>query len=205
VKTTMKKLGQIATIRTGYPFRGSVDRVEVGNCRIVQMGDVRASAGVVADLQAFVKLPEGPGKHVLLPGDVLFVGRGVRNEAATFTGDGGNVVAAPHLFVLRPNTALVLPDYLTWFLNLTATQGKIHALRSGSAVPFVPLTMFAELELPVPPMARQRAVCELYRLGLREQKLLRQIGEQRQLLLDGLMMSAVGRTGPDVPTEKGES
>jgi len=190
----MKKLGQIATIRTGYPFRGSIDRVEIGNCRLVQMGDVRASAPVVADVQAYVELPEVSDKYILQSGDVLFVGRGVRNEAAMFTGDGGNVVAAPHLFVLRPNTALVLPDYLTWFLNLTATQEKIHSLRSGSAVPFVPLTMFAELEVPLPHLRRQGVVGELYRLRLREQELLRQIGEQRQRLLDATLLSAVERS-----------
>ena len=172
-------------------LKGSIDRVETGKYRLVQMGDVRVSVGDLVDVPAQLNLPDGPGKHLLQPGDVLFVGRGVRNEAATFTGDGGNVVAAPHLFVLRPNTALVLPDYLTWFLNLKATQEKIHALRSGSALPFVPLMMFSELEVPVPPLARQRAVGQLYRLGLREQELLRRIGQQRQLLLDGTLLRAV--------------
>ena len=191
--TKMKKLDEIAEIRTGYPFRGRIERVEDGNCRFVQMGDVRASAGDVADVQARVVVQGGPGKHVLHYGDVLFVGRGVRNEAATFVGDGGDVIAAPHLFVLRPNCDLALPDYLTWFLNLPATQEKIHTLRSGSAVPFVPMSAFAALEVPLPSMEMQNRIAGIQKLSLQEQTLLGQIRERRRVLIDGLMLEAVRR------------
>jgi len=187
----MKKLGEIAEIRTGYPFRRRIERVEDGNCRLVQMGDVRASPGDVTDVQSRVNLPGGPGKHVLHYGDVLFVGRGVRNEAATFVADSGDVVAAPHLFVLRPNAELAFPDYLTWFLNLPATQEKIHTMRSGSAVPFVPMAMFAELEVPLPSMEMQNHIAGIQKLSLQEQALLEQIRERRRVLIDGLMMEAV--------------
>lgn len=105
-----ERLGRMAEIRTGYPFRGRIDRVEEGNCRLVQMGDVRARAGDVADVSARVNLPEGPGKHVLHYGDVLFVGRGMRNEAATFVAEGDNVIAAPHLFVLRTQGRVAFPE-----------------------------------------------------------------------------------------------
>ena len=189
----MKKLGEIAEIRTGYPFRGRIERVEEGNCLMVQMGDVRASAGEVADVQTRVVVPDGPGKHLLHYGDVLFTGRGVRNEAATFVGDGGNVVAAPHLFVLRPKGDLAFPDYLTWFLNLPETQEKIHTIRSGSAVPFVPMAMLAELEVPLPSMEMQNRIAGIQRLSLQEQNLLRQIRERRRVLIDALLMEAVRR------------
>jgi hypothetical protein len=189
----MKKLGQICEIRTGYPFRGRIERVEAGNCRLVQMGDVRASAGDVADVQTRVALPEGPGKHVLHYGDVLFIGRGVRNEAATFVGDVSNVVAAPHLFVLRPKSDLAFPDYLAWFLNLPETQEKIHTLRSGSAVPFVPMSAFAALEVPLPSIEMQNHIAGIQKLSLQEQTLLGQIRERRRVLIDGLMLEAVRR------------
>jgi restriction endonuclease S subunit len=189
----MKRLGEIAEIRTGYPFRGRIERVESGNCRLVQMGDVRASTGEVVDVQSRVALPDGPGKHVLHYGDVLFVGRGVRNDAATFVADCGDVVAAPHLFVLRPNCDLAFPDYLTWFLNLPETQEKIQTLRSGSAVPFVPMAMFAELEVPLPSIEMQNHIAGIQKLSLQEQTLLEQIRERRRVLIDALLMEAVRR------------
>jgi restriction endonuclease S subunit len=189
----MKKLGEIAEIRTGYPFRGRIERVEEGNCLMVQMGDVRASAGEVADVQTRVVAPDGPGKHLLHYGDVLFTGRGVRNEAATFVGEGGNVIAAPHLFVLRTNGGVAFPDYLTWFLNLPKTQEQIRAMRRGSAVPFVPMATFAKLEVPLPSMEMQNHIAGIQRLSLQEQNLLGQIRERRRVLIEGLLMEAVRR------------
>ena len=96
----MRKLGEIAEIRTGYPFRGKIERAERGGCRLVQMGDVRAELGEVGNRLGHVEAPANWEKHVLNYADVLFVGRGTRNEAATFVGRTGDVIAAPHLFVL---------------------------------------------------------------------------------------------------------
>ena len=188
-----ERLGRLAEIRTGYPFRERIDRVEDGNCRLVQMGDVRASAGDVVDVQTRVALPDGPGKHVLHPGDVLFIGRGMRNEAATFAGEGGNVIAAPHLFVLRTQGWVAFPDYLTWWLNLPETQEKIRAMRRGSALPFVPMSNLAALEVPLPSIEMQNHIAGIQRLSLQEQRLLGQIKECRRTLIDGLLVEAVRR------------
>ena len=190
----MKKLGEIAEIRTGYPFRRRIERVEDGNCRLVQMGDVRASAAEVTNVQAYVVLPEGPGRHLLHYGDVLFVGRGLRNEAATYVADCGSVVAAPHLFVLRAAGQVAFPDYLTWFLNLPETQEKVQAMRRGSALPFVPMSAFARLEVPLPSIEVQNHIAGIYRLSRQEQSLMEQIRERRRVLVDGMMLEAAKRS-----------
>lgn len=201
----MKKLGQIAKIRTGYPFRGSIDRVESGNCRLVQMGDVRADAGVVPDVQTRVLLPSGVGKHELHFGDVLFIARGNRNEAATFAGVEDNTVATPHLFVITPRESVEFGDYLTWFLNLPETQAKIHAMRMGSSVLFVPMAAFSQLEVPVPPVEVQNSIVALQELVLAEQYLLEEIGERRRELVNGMMREAVRRSATDGLTANSDS
>lgn len=190
----MRKLGEIAEIRTGYPFRGRIERAERGGCRLVQMGDVRAETGEVGNRLGHVEAPANWEKHVLNYADVLFVGRGTRNEAATFVGRTGDVIAAPHLFVLGARSQyLAFPDYLTWFLNLPETQERIRALRSGSGVPFIPMEAFAQLPVPVPSIEMQNHVAGINRLCRQEQNLLEQIRERRRLLIDGLMCEAVRR------------
>jgi restriction endonuclease S subunit len=164
-----------------------------GNCRLVQMGDVQARTSDVGDVTTRVAVPEGPGKHRLRYGDVLFVGRGSRNDAATFVGQGGDAIAAPHLFVLRTQDRVVSPEYLTWFLNLPKTQEQICAMRRGSAVAFVPMAALARLELPVPSVKMQNYIAEVQRLSLEEQRLLGQIKERRRVLVDGLLEEVVRR------------
>jgi len=190
----MKKLGEIVTIRTGYPFRGAIDRVDDGNCPLVQMGDVRADAGVVPDVQTRVRLPDGAGKHELHYGDVLFIARGNRNEAATFCGAEDNTIATPHLFVLTPKESVSFGEYLTWYLNLPETQTKIRAMRMGSALPFVPMAALSQLDVPVPPVKVQESIIALQGLVLAEQVLLEEIGERRKTLVDAAALDAIKRS-----------
>lgn len=197
----MKKLGQICEIRTGYPFRGRIERVEDGNCPLVQMGDVRADAGVVPNVQTRVRLPDGAGKHELHYGDVLFIARGTRNESAAFCGSGDNTIATPHLFVLTPRESVSFGEYLAWYLNLPETQTRIRAMRMGSSVPFVPMAAFSRLEVPLPPVEVQNSIVALQELVLAEQCLLEEIGERRRDLVNGMMLEAVRRAGADSPAQ----
>src|SRR5207237_3383902 len=121
------------------------------------------------------------------------IGRGARNEAATFVGEADNVVAAPHLFVIRVDGSVAIPAYLTWLLNLPETQEKICSMRSGSAVAFVPMSILANLEVPLPSTEMQEQIAGIQKLSLREQNILGQISERRRVLLNGLMMQAVRR------------
>ena len=190
----MKRLDELAEIRTGYPFRGRIERVECGGCRLVQMGDVRADRAEVTDNLVRVEAPSNWQRHILNHGDVLFVGRGVRNEAATFVAEAMDVIAAPHLFVLRVRADDVrFSAYLTWFLNLPETQALIRTFRSGSAVPFVPRDAFARLEVPLPSPEMRNRIDIINQLRQREQRLLDEISERRRRLIDGLMREAIRR------------
>ncbi len=186
-----ERLERLVEIRTGYPFRGRIHRAEDGNCPLVQMADVRADAGVVPDVQTRVALSGGPGKHELHYGDVLFISRGTRNDAATFAGVEDNTIATPHLFVLRPRGSVEFGDYLAWYLNLPDTQAQIRAMRMGSSVPFVPMSAFSKLEVPVPSVAVQQSIVRLQEGILLEQCLLEQISDLRRVLIEGLMVEAV--------------
>ncbi len=188
---TMKRLGEITEIRTGYPFRERVERIVNGGCLLVQMGDVRPDSAEVEEDLAHVEAPPNWQKHALRCGDVLFVGRGLRNSAAIFGGKAQDVIAAPHLLILRAEEKTALPDYLAWFLNLRETQERIQAMRRGSAVPFVPVQRLVNLELPLPSIEAQNLIAKIWRLSLQEQRLLLRIRDQRRVLIQGLLHEAV--------------
>ena len=188
------RLGQLVEMRTGYPFRKRIPFVEKGGCRLVQMGDVSATKGLIWDSGlARVEAPGDWQKHVLHCGDLLFVARGVRNETATFGGEAADVIAAPHLFVMRCDGRSVSAEYLGWYLNLPETRELIRKFRGGSAVPFVPMAALAGLEVPVPSMEVQNTIVCVDRLKLREQELLEAIRARRRELVDGTMREAVLR------------
>ena len=47
--TSIMRLGELVAMRTGYPFRKRIPFVEKGGCRLVQMGDVSATKGLIGD------------------------------------------------------------------------------------------------------------------------------------------------------------
>jgi restriction endonuclease S subunit len=122
---------------------------------------------------------------------VLLIARGPRNDAATFTWGGGEAVAASHLMILRTEGRIAFPDYLTWFLNLPATQAKIRAMRSESTVPFVAVEALGRLRVPVPSIEVQNKIAGVQKLSTREQRLFEEIKGRRRVLVDGLLMQAV--------------
>lgn len=196
----MKPLGELAQIRTGYPFRGRIERIESGGCRMIQMGDVRATVPRVGHELPHVEAPQNWQKHRVQPSDVLFVGRGARNDAAVFTGGADDVIAAPHLFVLRAGREL-LPEFLVWFLNLPETQERIRSFRSGSALPFVPMEALARMDVPVPSLRIQKCIAAIEQLSQREQELLQQIKNKRRVLIDSLLLEAVRHGGNNSPKQ----
>lgn len=67
-------------------------------------------------------------------------------------------------------------------------------MRRGSAVPFVPMSNLAALEVPLPSIEMQNHIAGINRLAQRERSLLEQIRERRGALIDGLLLEAVRRT-----------
>lgn len=192
-----KKLEEFASIRTGFPFRNRVEHVEEDGVPLVQLGDVRADKIEIKNVQARVKVPLDPSDHFLQHGDIVFSGRGARNEAAVFVGDAKTAIASPHLFVIRLKQFLtyaaqsVEPGYVSWFLNHPQTQEKIRAMRMGSAVPFVPMSAFRSLEIPLPPLETQRRMAEIHRLSLREDELVKKVQKLRRKFIDAALFEAV--------------
>jgi hypothetical protein len=191
----VKRLSDVANVRMGYPFRSRVETAPSGGCLLVQMKDVDVAGGLRENDLVRVEAPPNFLSHVLRPGDVLMAGRGVRNHAVSFPTDPGNTIAAANLFVLRPYGS-VLPDYLTWFLNLPATQARLRAKRAGSSVQFVPLAELGDLEIPVPNLEAQNRIVEIYKLSLREEELINQIQTLRRTLVDATLHEAVQRASP---------
>ncbi len=188
----MNELRELAVIRTGYPFREKPERVLAGGCPLVQMKDLNPKSPFrVYDLERVFK-PDDYQRHALQPGDVLMAARGKRNNAATFPGASESVIPASHILVLRPN-ASVLPEYLSWFLNLPSTQEALGERRAGSSIPFVSVQALGGLRVPVPNKEKQKQIVELHKLALREQELLAEIKTKRWQLMNAQLREVLQR------------
>jgi hypothetical protein len=183
----MLHLRDIANVRSGYPFRGAVEPMPGGGCRLLQMSDFGPLGLVEGGLE--IEPPPGCQTHRLRQGDVLLVGRGTRNFAAVYPHQAETAVAAGHMFVLRPKPE-VDPMYLAWFLNEEKAQGRLKRMQLGSGLRFIPKESLMALRVPLPALEVQHRIVQVYLLGLEEEALMEMLRRARKRLVQAALRKA---------------
>jgi hypothetical protein len=182
------QLSELATIRTGYPFRSRLTNDPQGDVVVIQMKDIDDANQLCAASALRTTLPKGKTRHFLKTGDLLFRSRGRSNEAALVNDDLGAAVLAAPMLLIRPHA--VLPEYLCWYLNASATQARLGALAEGTSVKMISAEALKVLDIPLPPVSVQERIAQTHALAERERQLLANITELRQSLTTHLLMKS---------------
>jgi len=180
------KLGEIADVRMGYPFRSRLEHDPAGDVAVIQMKDIDETNLLHAENAIRVSLPEGKGHHMIHEGDLVFRSRGRTNSVALVGANIGEAVLAAPMLLIHPRT--VLPAYLHWFINAQGVQARLAALAEGTSVRMISKEALKDLEVPMPSKACQRRIVELATLALQEQTLMENIAAQRKKLMEEILM-----------------
>lgn len=197
-------LRSLATIHPGYPFRGKLPVDKEGNAFVVQFRHLVVGEslddkdGKTLDR---VTLPGRRRPDYLWPGDILFMARGTRNDAAVVEALPHNTVCTPNFFHLRlkPEAFNLMPEFLAWQLNHVDAQRYFAICSQGSAAPSVTKTQLGELPVVVPPIEQQKLMMKLVGATQQEQALLEQLIENRQRMTDAVARHILR---PDTTTGK---
>ena len=182
----MTKLGQVASIRMGYPFRSRLEHDAMGTIAVVQMKDIDDASALHVEDAVRVELADFREHHLIRPGDLVFRSRGRTNSVALVSADIGPAILAAPMLLIRPVD--VLPAYLLWYINLPATQATLAAQAEGTSVRIISKTALEALEMPLPSRRKQQLIVEVSALAMAEQGLLEQIAKERKRLADGVLL-----------------
>ena len=182
----MTKLGQVAGIRMGYPFRSRLEHDALGAIAVVQMKDIDDASALHVEDAVRVELVDFKEHHLIRPGDLVFRSRGRTNSVALVSADIGPAVLAAPMLLIRPID--VLPAYLLWYINLPATQATLAAQAEGTSVRMISKAALEALEVPLPSRRKQQLIVEVSALAMAEQGLLEQIAQERKCLADGVLL-----------------
>lgn len=186
----MRLLGHIAKIRAGFPFRGRVEPNAGGRHRVVQIKDVSEDGHVSFDGLLRTDVDDVKGEHFLRAGDVLFISRGTRRQAAAVDFNPGDVIASGQFFIIGPSPE-VLPAFLAWYINRRPAQEYLTENAAGSNVQIITRPVLERLPIELPPLETQRRIVDVYKLSLREQNLLAAIAERRAHLIEESLLKKV--------------
>ena len=87
--------------------------------------------------------------------------------------DGQTVLANGNLYIIRLDTSRVDPHFVAAFFASEDGKAALERMVVGTAIPNLPLRNLKEIEVPVPPMERQRDVSERYQACLDEIEVLK--------------------------------
>lgn len=185
----MIRLGDIAEIRTGFPFRKGVKPSDSGQYRLVQIKDISDDQLSFANLMLFDS-NEIRKEHILDRGDVLLVARGERNRAVVFEGEHKAVVGLQFV-VISPKRTELNSYYLACVLNQPTTQNYLRQQAMGSHTLFIPTRAIFNLDVPDYPLSFQQTVGKIYELSLHERRLTAELNQKRIQLLEAKLDRAV--------------
>ena len=87
--------------------------------------------------------------------------------------------------------AIILPEYLTWFLNNPAAQNILKRNAIGSSIASISKVVLENLEITVPPISKQQEILELSRLSRKENEILLKIAELKQQQIQQQIINAI--------------
>lgn len=195
-------IGKIAEIRAGYQYRPTDEVDENGEFLLIQQKDVLPDrTGITFSKAERINPNREYSKQLLTEGDVLFMGKGRYPFGCAVTQPPAQTIASGAFFILHPDTARILPEYLAWIINLKQTRHELHtAAGAGVAMPVVRRKELEEQPIPLPPLSIQQKIVELHRLMAEEQSLMRKLAKQKEILNRGICQKLISGTAMEETT-----
>lgn len=181
----INKIENIATIQSGYHFKEKIENDKVGAIQFIQLKDIDEHNKIDYSSILRYNIPNIRSTQFLEQGDILIKCRGISFTSAVVNENVKNAVATSHFFVLRiRDRNLIIPEYLSWFLNDAPTQRIIKTGTGGTYMQVLNKNFLENLEIHIPSMEIQQKVVKLKSLNELEQKLLSKKVELKKLLID---------------------
>ncbi len=190
IDAIISSLGALAVVKSGYPFRGSIEEAADADALAVQMKDVDPEQGVSWSGVTRTSLAGRKQPDWLKAGDVLFVSKGARFYAVCIDEPPTQAVCSPHFFHLQvaPGASL-LPAFLAWQINQPPFQRQLQQAAEGSSQLSIRRPVLESLSLSVPSLADQQRIVALADLARHERRALYQLIHNREQQLQALAES----------------
>ena len=149
-----------------------------------EYGDIKKDA-LNADLRHDLQ-----ERHLLQENDVIFVGKWVRTFAWAYKSQYGPCVASSAFFIIRIHYEIVLPEYLALLLNKAEYMPDLKKHYSWSTVPSISKHILSDLEIPIPPIEKQKIMIKLAELHKKASSLRSEIQSKQNLLVSHSILLA---------------
>lgn len=190
-------LTDIADIRLGHPFRGTIKQCENGDVKVIQVRDTDATGEINQHTVVKTLLTNKKQPNWLQNGDVLFVAKGAKHYSVLIEQVSTSTVCSPHFFVVRLKPEfknVIRPDFLCWQLNQRPAQRHFKTNAEGSMYLSIRKQVLESLPIKVLTLDKQKEVADFHRCSVRERKILEALIQNRQQQMEIIGCKALEST-----------
>ena len=177
------QLKDISDLQFGFYDKPKIE----GGVRYLQVKHFNDFGLFKDEADEWVDITEKSKSHLLEDGDILFVGKGMRNFAWKYKADMGKAIASSIFFVIKPKQELVDTDYLVTIFNSSKYQSFFQSLGAGSSIPSIRKNELEAVEVPLPPIAIQRGIAKLNELHQEELRLTGRLIDEKNKLFQAVI------------------
>lgn len=105
--------------------------------------------------------------------------------------DRGLVIPS-QVAVIRMSNDLVLPEYLCYYLSLSNVSDFMLSIEGWRSQRSIKIGTFAQLEIPIPPINKQRLIAQIVKTNLKINQLYNELIEQENKLTNLKIQNFVG-------------
>jgi hypothetical protein len=160
-------------VLSGVTIRETID----GKARFMRLSDLSdLKAGRIPSLAAG-ETPEVARALAIQEGDLIVAARGTTTDICLADESVLGAFVSLDLYLVRPDSAKVDPQFLFAFLTLPETQTQLAAGKQGSGLARLPKEELEKTKVPLLPMQAQRMIAGLARSFEEEGRILRKLSD----------------------------
>lgn len=181
------KLSNIAQLQFGLYSKPT----ENGNAAYLQAKHFDDWGNQTNKVDTFIQIDQKRESHLLEEGDILLVGKGVRNFAWTYHKSFGPTMASSIFFVIKADRSRVIPDFLTTLFNMPQTQAHFQTLGAGSSIPSIRKSELEAFAVKLPSLELQEKTIAIKQLHYKDMDLSRQILSEKQKVYQAVIKNII--------------
>jgi hypothetical protein len=184
----MLELQKLAMVLSGVSIREGAN----GKARFMRLSDLSDLKAGRQPALAIGEMPEVARALAIQTGDLIVAARGSVTDICLATDSVLGAFVSLDLYLVRPNSVKVDPQFLFAFLTLPATQAHFATGKQGSGLARLPKEELEKIKVPLPPIDTQQMIAGLACSFEEEGRILRKLSDLNFILSREVVARAIG-------------
>ena len=176
-------LSHISKIQFGYYTKP----IDGGKIKYLQAKHFDEYGHQISDIDTFIDKESKNEGHILEEGDILLVGKGMRNFAWTYTNAVGLAIASSIFFVIKPDRTKVVPEYITTLFNTSKYQSLFQTMGAGSSIPSIRKSELEAITIELPSLEMQQKIVQINQVHQDDLNMSNQIISEKKVLFQAVI------------------